>query len=228
VRAIRRVWVTRAEPGATRTAEALTVLGFEPVVQPLLGIRFLTPPLDLDGVDALAFTSQNGVAAFSALTPARHWPVLTVGDATAVMASEAGFETVTSASGKVDDLALLIRETQRPGTTILHVSARVAAADLTHHVGDRIIVRTLIAYEAFETGCALPEGFDAVLLHSPRAARALAATLSPELARRCMAVAISAAAALPLQSLGLATLRVAAHPNDASVTAALGKPGSAV
>ncbi|WP_392354638.1 hypothetical protein V8F63_04600 [Brevundimonas sp. LF-1] len=33
---IRRVWVTRAEPGAARTADRLTALGFEPVVVPLL------------------------------------------------------------------------------------------------------------------------------------------------------------------------------------------------
>lgn len=225
---IRRVWVTRAEPGATRTAEALTALGFEPVVQPLLAIRFLAPELALDGVDTLVFTSLNGVVAFAALTPDRHWPVLTVGDATAVAAREAGFAKVRSASGAVADLANLIRETGVPGSMLLHVSARIAAGDLTRHVGSAITVRTLIAYEAVETGCAMPEAIDAVLVHSPRAARALVAVLTPEVARRCTAVAISDAAARPLRSLGLAALRVAAQPNDASVTAALGKPGAPV
>lgn len=225
---IRRVWVTRAEPGATQTAQALTALGFEPVVQPLLAIRFLTPPPDLDGVDVLAFTSRNGVAAFAALTPDRHWPVLTVGDATARMAQEAGFAAVRSASGTVDDLATLIRRTQDPGTTILHVSARVVASDLSRIVGDGIVVRRLTAYEAFETGCALPEAFDAVLVHSPRAARALVNTLTPDMAGCCIAVAISEAAARPLRALGLAELRVAEHPNDVSLIAALGKPGARV
>lgn len=225
---IRRVWVTRAEPGATRTAEALTSLGFEPVVQPLLAIRFLAPELALDGIDALAFTSRNGVAAFAALTPDRHWPVLTVGDSTAVAAREAGFATVNSASGAVDDLATLIRKTCVPGTSLLHVSARIAAGDLTRHVGSEITVRTLIAYEAVETGFAMPESIDAVLVHSPRAARALVAVLTPDGAGRCTVVAISDTAAMPLRSLGLAALRVAAHPNDASVIAALGKPGSPV
>lgn len=222
---IRRVWVTRAEPGATRTAAALTALGLEPVVQPLLAIRFLTPTLDLEGVDTLAFTSRNGVAAFAALTPDRHWPVLTVGDATAVVAREAGFLAVTSASGTVGDLATLIRETEASGTTILHVSARIAAADLASHVGSGITVRTLIAYEAVETGYGSPEAIDAVLVHSPRAARILAGMMTADVAGRCMAVAISDAAARPLKSIGLAALRVAAYPNDASVTAALGKPG---
>ena len=222
---IRRVWVTRAEPGATRTAEALTALGFEPVVQPLLAIRFLTPPLDLAGVDALVFTSRNGVAAFVALTPDRHWPVLTVGDATAVAARETGFTLVCSASGTVEDLATLIRETQSPGITLLHVSARITAGDLTRQVVSAVTVRTLVAYEAVETCSAMPEAIDAVLVHSPRAARALAAALTPDVACRCTVIAISDAAARPLQDLSLAALLVADHPNEASLTAALGKPG---
>ena len=225
---IRRVWVTRAEPGATRTAEALTALGFEPVVRPLLAIRFLDLPIDLNDVDALAFTSRNGVAAFAALTPDRTRPVLAVGDATAVAALEAGFGAVTSASGNVDNLAVLIRNTHSPGTVILHVSARVAAADLNGLVGDGITVRTLVAYEASETGCAVPETFDAVLIHSPRAARILAGRITSEIARSCLAVAISDAAARPLQPIGFSRLKIAEHPNDAAVTAALGKPGSPV
>lgn len=225
---IRRVWVTRAEPGATRTAEALTALGFEPVVQPLLAIRFLTPPLELDGVEALAFTSRNGVSAFARLTPARHWPVLAVGDSTATAARAAGFVLVSSAAGNVDDLAALIRGSCASGSTILHVSARIAAADVSRIVGDKITVRTLIAYEAVETDWAMPEAFDTVLVHSPRAARILAASMTSELARHCRVVAISDAAARPLEPLGFAAITIATRPNDASLTAALGKPRSPV
>ena len=38
---IRRVWVTRAEPGAARTADRLTALGFTPIVAPLLTLASL-------------------------------------------------------------------------------------------------------------------------------------------------------------------------------------------
>ena len=41
-----RVWITRAQPGAARTAARLTALGFEPVVAPLLAIRRVA--LDLE------------------------------------------------------------------------------------------------------------------------------------------------------------------------------------
>ncbi len=225
---IRRVWITRAEPGASRTAERLRALGFEPIVLPLLAIRHLSPTLDLDGIDAIAFTSRNGVAAFAALTDARAWPVLAVGDATAETARAAGFETVTSAQGDVGALAALIRTTQPPGSKILHVTAAVTAGDLFSAVGADRHVRTILAYEAIETGATAPEGFDAVLIHSPRAARALASGLTSYVAARSIAVAISPAAAEPLTGHGFKAIRIAERPNETAITAALGKSGSPV
>lgn len=208
-----------------RTAERLRALGFQPVVHPLLAIRHLSPPVDLGGLDAIAFTSRNGVAAFAALTDERGWPVHAVGDATAVAAREAGFVRVTSAAGAVSDLADLVRRHHPAGGTVLHVTARVPAADLSRAVGGDIEVRTLVAYEAIETGAGVPDLFDAVLIHSPRAARVLACLLTPDVAGRRVAVAISAAAAGPLAATGFDPLLVADQPNDISVTAALGKPG---
>ena len=40
-----RVWITRAKPGAARTAARLRDMGFEPIVAPLLTIENLTPPV---------------------------------------------------------------------------------------------------------------------------------------------------------------------------------------
>jgi len=225
---VRRVWITRAEPGASRTAERLRVLGFEPIVRPLLAIRYLSPALDLDGIDAIAFTSRNGVEAFAALTPARGLPVLTVGDATAEAARQAGFERVTSARGDVDALAALIGDVLPPGAMIGHVAAAITAGDLVSAVGPDIAVRTIVAYEAMETGATAPEEFDAVLIHSPRAARALASGIASDVAARSLAVAISRAAAEPLIDLGFRAIRIADRPNDAAITAALGKPGAPV
>ncbi len=225
---IRRVWITRAEPGASRTAERLRALGFEPIVRPLLAIRHLSPALDLDGIDAIAFTSRNGVAAFAALAPERDWPTFAVGDATAQAARDAGFASVTSAKGDVEALSRLICDTHPSGATILHVAASVTAGGLASAVGSDIAVRTIVAYEAIETGVAAPDPFDAVLVHSPRAASALASALAPDLAKRCVAVVISQAAAAPLTCLNFGDVRIADRPNDASLTAALGKPGAPV
>ena len=223
--AVRRVWVTRAEPGAARTAARLTALGFEPLVAPLLAIRPLAPLIDLTGVAALAFTSVNGVTAFSALTASRDKSVFAVGDATAEAARGAGFTDVHSASGDAPALARLISEAEFRGG-VLAPGAAEPAADLAALLAGEAEVRALAVYEAVETGVPAPAGFDAVLVHSPRAARALAMhawALDDQLA-----VAISAAAAEPLEDLGLREVRIAAAPTDAALIEGLGEPGRRV
>lgn len=219
-----RVWVTRAQPGADRTAERLTTLGFTPVVVPLLEIRPLDVTLDLSGVQALAFTSLNGVAAFAARSAERSLPVFTVGDATARGAREAGFVAVRSAAGDLTALADLIRR-EAPGRSILHLSAAEPAGDLTLAVGDAAAIRSIAIYGALETGTCAPAAWDAVLVHSPRAARALA--LAGVVPGR-VAATISPAAAAPLIDLGFAEIRVAPTPTETALLAALGKPGASV
>jgi uroporphyrinogen-III synthase len=231
MRAIRRVWITRAQPGAARTAARLTALGFEPVVAPLLALRPLPDALDaapdLASVAALAFTSPNGVSAFAALTPdLRDLPVFAVGDATAEAAREAGFADARSAAGDVHDLARLIAATPIDGL-ILAPGAREPAGDLPALLPDHAVQR-LPVYAAEETDAAVPADFDAVLLHSPRAARALAAILIPDAAQNRLAVCISAAAAAPLHAFSFAEIRTASAPDETSMLTALGKSAGPV
>ena len=232
MRMIRRVWITRAQPGAARTATRLTALGFEPVVASLLTIRPLPDALsaapDLATIAALAFTSPNGVEAFAALVPPpllRDRPVFAVGDATAQAASAAGFPDACSASGDIHALARLIAASPIDGL-ILAPGAREPAGDLAALLPDRNIQR-LPVYAAEETDAAPPADFDAVLVHSPRAARALAAVMAaimtPDAARNRLAVCISAAAVAPLAALGFAEIRTADAPDEASMLTALGK-----
>ena len=231
MRPIRRVWITRAQPGAARTAARLTTLGFSPVVAPLLTLRPLPEALgaapDFATVAALAFTSPNGAAAFAALTPElRALPVFAVGDATAEAARAAGFHDARSAAGDVHDLARLIAASPIQGL-ILAPGAREPAGDLPALLPDHILQR-LPVYAAEETDVTSPPAFDAVMLHSPRAGRALAAILTPQAAAQRLAVCISAAAAAPLAALGFAEIRTADAPDEASMLTALGKSVSAV
>ena len=223
---IRRVWITRAEPGATRTAAHLEGLGFISVVVPLLAVSPIAQARpDLAGVAALAFTSRNGVAAFAALTPERGRPVFTVGDATAEAARAAGFAEVRSAAGALEALArMLTAEGPRDGV-VLAPGALEPAGDLRALVDEAVALRRLPVYRARETGAAAPPEFDAVLVHSPRAGRALAA-LGPFAGQ--VAVAISVAAAAPLSAGSGLESRVAAHPDEAALVAALGKPAPPV
>lgn len=229
-----RIWITRAEPGAARTAARLQAMGLEPIIAPLLTIQNLTPPVpDLAPFDALAFTSINGVAAFAALTPERDRPVFAVGDATAQAARDAGFDDVRSASGDLHALARLIAS-ELSDASVLVPQAETPAGDFDAALviaGARYIsIQPLIVYRAQRTSAAIPTTFDAILIHSPRAAKILA---EQDIVRLSHAVTacISPAAAAPLIALGL-TPAVAETPDEASLLAilkaALGKRDTAV
>ena len=170
-----RVWITRAQPDADRTARRLADLGYEAVVAPVLTIQSLAfePPAPAT-IAALAFTSANGVAAFAGFASAfRNHPVFTVGAATAEAARTAGFTQVQSADGDAQALARLLAEAAATGP-VLAPGAAQPAADLQALTGPGVRILPLAVYEAVETGVAVP-AFDAVLIHSPRAARAVAA-----------------------------------------------------
>lgn len=208
-----RVWVTRAQPAAEATAARLRALGHEPVVAPLLEVRPLPGAvIDLAGVGAVAFTSANGVAAFAALSPSRGLPVFAVGEATAAAARAAGFPEVTAGPADVAALAAAIRAAPFEGV-LLHPCAAETAGDLT---AAGVPLRPAPLYETVATA-ALPGAVDAVLVHSPKAARALAAVLPPGRAAGLDVFALSPACAEPLRGLGFHRLEAAQFPNEAAL-----------
>lgn len=196
------------------------------MVAPLLAIRPIQQPgPDLTGVAALAFTSANGVAAFAALSPDRSRPVFTVGDATARAARAAGFDRVESADGDLDRLAALL-SAQGPGLgPVLVPGAREPAGDLPALLQGRVEARALPVYEAVETAAVAPDAFDAVLIHSARAGRALA-VLGPFAGQP--AAALSEAAAAPLRDHSGLEIRLARTPDEKALLAALGNPARRV
>jgi uroporphyrinogen-III synthase len=216
-----RVWVTRAEPGASRTAARLRDMGLEPLVHPLLAVEHLKPALpDLDRFAALAFTSANGVAAFAALTPRRDRPVFAVGETTAQAARQAGFVAVRSADGDLTALARLIAAELNDAVLLVPL-AETPAGDLSaalEAAGARnITVAILSVYRTTHTSL-IPPVCDAVLIHSPRAGEALASSMAQPAAVIC--ACISDAAAAPLIALGL-TPAVSERPDEATLLATL-------
>lgn len=209
--------------------------GLEPVVAPLIRIRPLRPTSpNLSEFDGLIFTSRNGVAAWIDLAlpdPGLGRPVFTVGTATAEAARQAGFSRVETADGDLGALAGLV-QARAAGGRLLHPGALRPAGDLAAALARTSEIVALPVYEAISTDLAPPEDFDAVLIHSPRAARELAQRLPPTAARGRLAVAISAAAADPLARLDFAAIRVAARPDETALfdtlQATLGKPPPAV
>jgi uroporphyrinogen-III synthase len=207
-----KIWITRAQPGADSTAERVRALGHEAIIAPLLAVRTLQDvQVDLRGVAALAFTSANGVRAFSDLSAERSLRVFAVGAATAQAARAAGFRLVLSADGDVDALAegIGLRRGELRGA-VLHPGAAEPAGDLAGALEKHgVEARRLILYETapvkLEADAArLLIQADAALLHSPRAAQVLAGLLKVYPAPKLRALGLSKAVVKPLARTPLA------------------------
>lgn len=224
-----RIWVTRTLPDAEATGGRLRALGHAPLVAPVLEVRALAGEIDLKRAGALAFTSRNGVAAFARLSAERGLPVYAVGAATEAAARAVGFGEVRSAEGDVQALAELIAAHHDSSRGhVLHPSAVEPAQDLggaLKHCGlkarRQAIYETVALPMSTAVAAALaaePVELDAVIVHSPRAARLLAAMLcGHETARELVAICISQAAAAPLAGLNLREIRIAQFPNETSL-----------
>jgi len=218
-----KVWITRAQPGADATAARVSALGLEPLVAPLLEVRFLAPEIDLSGLAALAFTSANGVRAFARLDPERRLPVWAVGEATAEVAREAGFLEVRSAGGDVSSLTKAIAR-DPPAGPLLHLAAREPAGDLAGALTARgVIARRAAVYETVPAAAAQDPGeaadAEVVLLHSPRAARLLAALARNRRLAAARAACLSPAVAAALEAAIPA--RSAQTPDEAALLSLL-------
>jgi len=218
---VRRVWITRTQPQADATATRLRAMGFEPVVAPVLVSRPVAgADIDLSGIEALAFTSAAGARAFADLSPARDLPVFAVGEATGEAARGIGFGAVQIGGGDVHALAAMIADTGPD--RILNPTAREPAADLVALLATLgVSARSVIVYETVPTEVAAPTDIDAVLVHSPRAARIVAHLISPERARALKAFAISEAAAAPLRALPFASIATTPFPDEANLLSLL-------
>ena len=105
-----RLLVTRPEPDAARTAQALRARGHAVLVAPLLRIEAIDA--DLAGPwAAVLMTSANAARVLAAHRQAAellHLPAFTVGDHSAEAARAAGFTAVISADGALPDLVRLV------------------------------------------------------------------------------------------------------------------------
>lgn len=222
------VLITRPAEDAAPLAEAVAALGGAPLLCPLLAVRFLDETLDMQGVQALLFTSANGVRAFARLSERRDLPVYAVGNATGQTAGDAGFQTVHVAAGDVRALATLVREHCDPsGGALFHAAASKLAGDLQGMLSDAgYTVRRETLYRT-ETAKALSE--DAVnalqsddgayvLLYSPRTARTFRSLAEAARIEQAMAAStalcLSDAVAAEIRDLPWHAVRLAARPDQ--------------
>jgi uroporphyrinogen-III synthase len=235
-----RVLITRPRHDAEELAARLHALGHSTFIEPLIDIVIREgPPLDLDGVQALLFTSANGSRAAAARTAERAIPVVAVGPATAAAARAAGFLNVVESQGEgVAGLAAHVRTTLTPGKgTLLHLAGTVTAGDLVVSLSPHgFVVRWETLYEARAAGsisgalsAELGAGsIAAAMFFSPRTANLFvaliaAAGLAPA-CRTITALALSEAVANALAPLAFRRISVAAKPETGAMLELLAAP----
>ena len=220
-----KIWITRTQPGADATAERVRALGHEALVAPLLAVRPLEGvEIDLSGVGALAFTSANGVRTFAEKSGDRRLKVFTVGAATAQAARQAGFRSVLSADGDVEALAegIAARRGELPGL-VLHAGAAEPAGDLVGALERQgVVARRLVLYETgpvvfTDAKAQSLVSADIALLHSPRAARALAKLLKTRPAPKLRAIGLSKQVLSPLSRTPLGGRQAPPMPLEAAL-----------
>lgn len=221
-----RVWITRAEPGASATARRVAAAGLVPLVAPLLETADLAgAAAALDSLPpsaVLAFTSANGVRAFARLTPRRDLKAWCVGTATAGAARVAGFVDLVAGGGDVEALARVILESPA-AAEIVHASALEPAGDLVGRLAAAgRPARRIAVYAAREARPAPARlqdalGAETILVHSPRAARILADLLRERPGPGPRVVGLSPACLAPLVSLDLAGRAAPASPLESDL-----------
>lgn len=230
------VWITRTDTSAATSAKTVSAAGFTPLIAPLLKLTVASTPASAPPDDhALAFTSPNGVRAFASLTDRRHWSVFAVGDATAQLCRDYGFETVHSASGDVEALAKLIlgfHDKTPSFQGVTHLSGVHVAGDLVGALtnGGLVAMREIIY--ATDSVAELPPAIRvtldmgspiAVMLYSPKAAHTLIRCLPVDdrAPLHCISLSANVDAALGTDDAGFGSRHIADAPNEAALIARL-------
>lgn len=215
-----RIWVTRTASGAEDTANALRQAGFDPVIAPLLEIGpatdRVTPPKD---GTLLIFTSRNGVDHFCLRDERRDCPVVTVGDKTAAIARDHGFDDVVSARGTWHDIVDLITRTIPTNISIMHCSGQHVRGEITQSLREKgYEARREIYYRSYPV-TQLPDlniqSLSAVLLHSQLAAQTLRHFAPPT--EQMAAISMSSATDAALGDLAFKARHIAKAPDEASM-----------
>ena len=223
-----RILITRPEEDAQRLAELLRARGHEPILSPLMEIRFLDgPKILLDGVQANLVTSANGIRALARRTRRREIPVFAVGPQTAAAARDAGFIVVKDAQGDALALADAVPKwAAASGGVLVHVAGRERTGDLAGRLSQAgFQVRTEILYEAVPAESLSTAAIDAIrsgkldafMLFSPRSARTFVRCVAQAhlktSCRKLVALCISDPTADATAPLAFAQTRVAKRPN---------------
>jgi len=240
-----RLLLTRPQHDAERTAAALSRQGHQVEIAPLMHIEPLTgAALGTGPWSGLIFTSANavrGVEELAGMAALAEIPAFAVGERTAAAARAAGFRNVVAGGGDARQLTQAVRAWAEAGRgarrdPLLYLAGEDLSHDLAGTLAaDGAIVHTVTVYRAVKAErfparlqAALAAGaIDGALHFSRRSAEAFldCARAAGALAQALHAAhyCISHQVAAPLLAAGAPHVHVAAHPEEASLIALVGK-----
>ena len=240
-----RLLLTRPQHDAERTAAALSRQGHQVEIAPLMHIEPLTgAALGTGPWSGLIFTSANavrGVEELAGMAALAEIPAFAVGERTAAAARAAGFRNVVAGGGDARQLTQAVRAWAEAGRgarrdPLLYLAGEDLSHDLAGTLAaDGAIVHTVTVYRAVKAErfparlqAALAAGaIDGALHFSRRSAEAFVdcarAAGALELALHAAHYCISHQVAAPLLAAGAPHVHVAAHPEEASLIALVGK-----
>ncbi|MEL7228729.1 MAG: uroporphyrinogen-III synthase [Pseudomonadota bacterium] len=213
------VWITRPEGQNRVTAKKLERMGFAPLLTPLLSVVPLPlPPLPDQPFDGIILTSAHAVTALTTWAATRRdlptLPILTTGKATATAAQKAGFENVHAFQGDAPHVLGSARSVLGPAAgALIYPCAAQTAHDLPTLAQQHGFTCTALPVYATHPIHALSAEMQsrwdagdigAVLLYSPRTARAFAQLIDQPPARppvlACLSPTIAKALPAPWQT----------------------------
>lgn len=233
---LRRVLVTRPQPGADRTADRLRVLGYQPVVLPLTQTVPLAHAVSAVVPDLVLATSPQAfrhlepvvAAALSAI------PLRVTGKATAQSARLAGFAEVTECGGDVSGLIAGLRALPLGALRILYLAGRVRRPELDLFLKEK--GASLVVTEVYDTVSVSHSteklqslfaggAISAVLLTSVRCVHLLADIVKEENADQALEntalICLSPRIAEAAQTLFPNSIRTAAAPTEDALLSCL-------
>jgi uroporphyrinogen-III synthase len=234
------VLITRPKIMSETLAATLQGLGYETVIEPLLSITPLSSPSPHTSViDAVMITSGNALLVLqdrqSEITGLLDILCFCVGSRTAKAAEAFGFRRVLHAAGDGSELAGLIHDTSTGRSfSILHIAGRDvsgAARQRLEEQGHRVTEWPV--YDAIPAPAFTPatrtlfskQGFNAVVVFSPKTARVLNGLLAQAEFEACCArlaaICLSEAVACELKTLPWRHLLSSPRPTEEAIIACL-------
>ncbi|MBX9804501.1 MAG: uroporphyrinogen-III synthase [Alphaproteobacteria bacterium] len=180
-----RILITRPQESAAILASQLTHLGHEVTVDSLIHLTPIDPgTLDLTSLathETIIATSQQAIRCLANLTSKRTYILWCVGEESAKVAKNLGFQHVHQGGGSAELLlAEFLKAQPSLCKPILHISGDIIRTDIVHELIKMGIEATrMVVYTTHEANTFLPQtlhtlqtnALDAILFYSPRTAK---------------------------------------------------------